>query len=134
MDEMIIDISDPGIVFKETQITISDEKLNSMLLSAYEAAQKDSNKFKLHSLWGICWSIAGTLLMSLLTSTFNKIGSIEANVVTNWAIALCALFAFLGLLLAIWRINEKSSIDTENRDNAVNKIYKDSLDDPKNSK
>ena len=53
MSEMIIDSSDSGIVVTETKITISDEKLNRMLLIAYEAAQKDNNKFRLHSLWGV---------------------------------------------------------------------------------
>lgn len=127
MNEMIIDSSDTGIVVTETKITISDEKLNRMLLNAYEAAQKDNNKFKLHSLWGVCWSIAGTLLMALLTSSFNKIGSIDANTVTNWAIGLCVLFAISGLILAIWRINDKSSNNTVSRDNAVKKIIEDYL-------
>lgn len=127
MNEMIIDSSDRGIVVTETKITISDEKLNRMLLIAYEAAQKDNNKFKIHSLWGVCWSIAGTLLMALLTSSFNKIGSIDANTVTNWAIGLCVIFAIIGLFLAIWRINDKSSNNTENRDNAVKKIIEDYL-------
>ena len=122
MDEMIIDNSGSGIVVTETKITISDEKLNRMLLIAYEAAQRDNNKFKIHSLWGVCWSIAGTLLMALLTSSFNEIGPIDANSVTNWAIGLCIIFVIIGLFLAIWRINDKSSNNTERRDSAVEKI------------
>ena len=127
MSEMIIDSSDSGIVVTETKITISDEKLNRMLLIAYEAAQKDDNKFRIHSLWGVCWSIAGTLLMALLTSSFNKIGSVDASTVTNWAIVLCIIFAVVGLGLAIWRINDRSSNDTEGRDNAVKKIISEYL-------
>lgn len=127
MSENIIDSSDSGIVVTETKITISDEKLNRMLSNVYEVAQKDNNKFKLHNLWGVCWSIAGTLFMALLTSSFNKIGSIEANTVTNWAIGLCVLFTICGLILAIWRINDKSSNNTVSRDNAVKKIIEDYL-------
>ncbi|MCU6724516.1 Uncharacterised protein [uncultured Clostridium sp.] len=121
-NKMIIDSSDTGIVVTETKVTISDEKLNRMLSKTYEAAQKNSNKFKLHSLWSVCWSITGTLCMSLLTSSFNEIGSIDARSVTNWAIALCILFGIAGLVLVIWRINDKSSNDTESRDKAVNEI------------
>lgn len=127
MNEMIIDNSGSGIVVTETKITISDEKLNRMLLIAYEAAQRDNNKFKIHSLWGVCCSIAGTLFMALLTSSFNEIGPIDAKTVTNWAIILCILFAIFGLCLAIWRINDKSSNNTESRDNAVEKIIADYL-------
>lgn len=65
--------------------------------------------------------------MALLTSSFNKIGSVDANTVTNWAIGLCIIFAVVGLVLAIWRINDRSSNDTEGRDNAVKKIIAEYL-------
>lgn len=127
MREMIIDSADTGIVVTETKITISDEKLNGMLSKAYEAAQKDNNKFKIYSLWGVCWSITGTLLMALLTSSFNAIGSISADTVTNWAIALCVIFGIAGLIFAIWRMNDKSTNVIVDRDNAVKKIIQDYL-------
>ena len=127
MDNMIIDDSDSGIVVTETKITISDEKLIGMFSRTYEAAQRNANKFKLHNLWSVCWSIAGTLLMAILTSTFNKIGSLEATTVTNWAIGLCVVFAVLGFGLAIWRINDKASSDTKQRDDTVKEIISNYL-------
>ena len=66
----IIEQSDPGIVAKETPVRLSDEKLRNMLSRTYERAQKDVRKPKLCKFFGVFLSIAGTLLLSLLTSTF----------------------------------------------------------------
>lgn len=122
MESNIIDSSDSGIVITETRVTISDEKLNSMLIKAYEAAQRDAHAFQLHDLWSVCLSIAFTLIIAILTSTFNPIGTLDASVVRTLAIAICAFFSFAGIVLAIWRIRNKSYNDTIARDNAVKEI------------
>lgn len=122
MNNMIIDNSSSGIVVTETKITISDEKLNGMLLKTYEAATIEGNKFKIHSLWGVCWSVAGTLLMAILTSTFNAIGSVEASTVRNWAIGICIISFIVGLVFIIWRVNDKTANDIAKRDEAVQEI------------
>lgn len=126
-ENKIIDYSDPGIVVTETKITISDEKLSGLLSKAYEAALKDSKKFKIHNLWSVCWSISGTLLMAIITSSFNAIGSIKPETVTNWAIILCACFALVAIVLTVWRVNDKTSSETSERDLAVERIIKQHL-------
>lgn len=121
----IIDNNSDGIVATETKITISDEKLNSMLSKTYEMATIEANEFKIHSLWSICWSIAGTLFITILTSSFNGIGSIGADTINNWAIGIC-IFAFLaGLILIIWRLNDKTSTNFNKRNDTVQQILRD---------
>lgn len=121
----IIDNNSDGIVATETKITISDEKLNSMLSKTYEMATIEANEFKIHSLWSICWSIAGTLFITILTSSFNGIGSIGADTINNWAIGIC-IFAFLaGLILIIWRLNDKTSTNFTKRNDTVQQILRD---------
>lgn len=121
----IIDNNSDGIVATETKITISDEKLNSMLSKTYEMATIEANEFKIHSLWSICWSIAGTLFITILTSSFNGIGSIGADTINNWAIGIC-IFAFLaGLILIIWRLNDKTSTNFTKRNETVQQILRD---------
>lgn len=121
----IIDNNSDGIVATETKITISDEKLNSMLSKTYEMATIEANKFKIHSLWSICWSIAGTLFITILTSSFNGIGSIGADTINNWAIGIC-IFAFMaGLILIIWRLNDKTSTNFTKRNETVQQVLRD---------
>lgn len=122
MESNIIDSSDSGIVITETRVIISDEKLNSMLIKAYEAAQRDAHAFQLHDLWSVCFSIAFTLFIAILTSTFNPIGTLDSGVVRACAIAICVALSFAGTALAIWRIRTKSYNDTIARDNAVKEI------------
>ena len=118
----IIDNSDAGIVVKETQIRISDEKLTGMLSKAYEAAQRNTNSFRIHDLWGICWSISGTLLLSLLTSDFKTIGEIDSKTVSIIATIILLLFVLAGIILSIWRVRDRSSNNTLERDKAVDDI------------
>lgn len=119
----IIDTKDEGIVVKETPISISDEKLRNSLSRAYEEAQKDMSTFHFYNLYSVFLSIASTLFLSLLTSDFHAIGSITAGQVTKGAWGICIGSVFLGVILACYKVSQKTKNDTSNRDVAVKKVF-----------
>ena len=119
----IIDTKDEGIVVKETLISISDEKLKNSLSRAYEEAQKDMSKFHFYNLFSVFLSIAGTLFLSLITSNFNAIGSITSETVTIGAWAICIISGFSGVILACYKVSQRTKNDTSSRDNAVKKVF-----------
>lgn len=123
MPTNIIDKSNPGIVMQETQISLSDEKLKAILLKTYEAALKDANAPKYYKSYSILLSIAGTLLITLLTSSFGSLGRISAETVTiiAWIVLFaCAVLGFIFLGIAAQR---KMSYDTAARDKAISEIF-----------
>ena len=85
----------------------------------------EANEFKIHSLWSICWSIAGTLFITILTSSFNGIGSIGADTINNWAIGICFFTFLAGLILIIWRLNDKISTNFTKRNETVQQVLRD---------
>ncbi len=123
----IIDNKNAGIVVTETKVTISNEKLKGLLLKAYEEALKDSHRFRIHDLWGICWSIVGTLVITFLTSDFNPVFGLESEKVKIIAIIICLIFALAGIWLTIWRVRKKTEMDTDSRDKAVDRIANECL-------
>ena len=123
MANNIIDTADPGIVVKETPIKISDEKFKGALSRTYEQAQKDMNAFKIEKLFSIFLSIAGTLFLTLLTSDFRAIGTIEAECVKRIAWGICVVSAVAGFILMALRVSVKTKNDTAERDAAVEKIF-----------
>lgn len=123
MSHNIIEQSDPGIVAKETPVRLSDEKLRNMLSRTYERAQKDMSTTKLRKYYSVFLSVAGTLFLSLLTSTFGAIGNISAEVVTKFAWAICIISAVLGFILMGMTVSEKTKNDTSDRDQAVNEVF-----------
>jgi hypothetical protein len=123
MSQNIIEQSDPGIVAKETPVRLSDEKLRNMLSRTYECAQKDMGTKKLRDYYSVFLSVAGTLILSLLTSTFGAIGNISAEVVTKIVWAIFIISAVLGFVLMGMAVSEKTKNDTSNRDKAVNEVF-----------
>lgn len=119
----IIDTKDEGIVVKETLISISDEKLRNSLSRAYEEAQKDMSKFHFYNLYSVFLSVASTLFLSLLTSDFHGIGSMTAETVTFYAWAICIGCGILGGILGCYKVTQKTNNDTDERDNAVRKVF-----------
>lgn len=124
MANNIIDTSDPGIVVKEIPIKISDEKFKGALSRTYEHAQKDMSSFKFRKFYSVFLSVASTLFLSLLTSDFRAIGSLNAEFVTNLAWFFCIGSAIIGFILMALRVSEKTKNDTAERDAAVEKIFK----------
>ena len=123
MANKIIDSSDPGIVAKETTVHLSDEKMRSIMSRTYERAQKDAETVKFHKFYSVFLSIAGTLFMSLLTSTFNDIGSVKAATVTTWAWIVCIISALLGFVLLGVHVTDKTKNHTCERDEAVDELF-----------
>ncbi len=119
----IIDSSIPAIVIQETPISLSDEKLKSILLKTYEAAIKNANAPKYYKLYGVLLSVSFTLLVALLTSSFKSLWSIDAKCVTNIAWIMCVICGLLGIAFLIIGSRQKMKNDTEERDKAVNDIF-----------
>lgn len=123
MPNNIIEQSDPGIVAKETPVRLSDEKLRNMLSRTYERAQKDMSATKFRKFYSVFLSVAGTLFLSLLTSTFDAVGKISAETVTIIAWIICVSSAILGFILMGLTVSEKTKSDTVDRDKAVDEVF-----------
>lgn len=121
----IIDTTDPGIVVKETSIRLSDEKFKNALSRTYEKAQSDASVIKLRKYFSVFLSIAGTLFLSLITATFNAIGTISAERVTNIAWIFCIVSAVWGFILLGMLVSDKIKTDMALRDRAVNEIFEE---------
>ena len=120
MANNIIKQSNQGIVLEETPVTLSDEKLQSILLHTYEKAVSDTMKWHWYKLYSIFLSIAGTLFLTLLTtSSFNEIGSLESNTVKGFVIIITAILGFIFLGASV---NQKKKNDTETRDASIQEI------------
>lgn len=124
MANKIINSSDPGIVAKETTVHLSDEKLRVIMSRTYERAQKDADTIKFHKFYSVFLSIAGTLFLSLLTSSFNDLGNIKSDTVTIIAWILCGVSAILGFILMGIHVADKTKNHTIERDKAVDEIFK----------
>lgn len=124
MGNKIIDSADPGIVIKETTVQLSDEKLRNLLSHVYEKAQMNASAIKLYKFYDIYLSIAVTLLISLLTSSFRPIGVISAENITLIAWFFCILFALASLISLLYMVNKKPHNDTSERDSAVEEELK----------
>ena len=122
-NKRIIDDSMPGIVIKETPLSLSDEKMKRILLQTYEAATKDANAFKYYKLYSVLLSISFTLLIPLLTSTFRSIGSLSAECVTKVAWFACILCGVFGIIFLLIASRKKMNHDIESRDKAINSIF-----------
>lgn len=125
MGNNIIDSTNPGIVATEIQVNLSDEKLKSTLLHVYEEAQKHERTIKYYDWCSVLLSIAGTLLLSLVTSDFHGVGSIDANTVRNIAWLAFVVTCIFGFIFLYIKYTKKVNGDTTARDNVVEKVMND---------
>ena len=123
MAKKIIDHTDPGIVMQETIIHLTDEKLKGILLRTYEKAQKDASDKRWYESYGVFLSVAGTLFLTILTSTFNPICGIAADIVTGIVCWICGISAFVGFAAMYMTVKEKIKNDTNRRDDAIKEIF-----------
>ena len=117
----VIDSTDPGIVIKETTVQLSDEKLKNLLSHIYEISQEKTSAIKFYKFYGVFLSIAGTLFLTLLTSSFKQIGPFGADVVTKIAWCICIASAVLGFILLCFAVNQKLHYNCSERDETVEK-------------
>lgn len=124
MDNNIIETSEAEIVIRETPIRLSDEKLKSALLRAYEKGQENATKPKFHNHFWEFLSVAVSLLYTLLTSEFKSVGCVSSDFFKYFTIVLFIACATIGIILMLIAFNEKTKSKTEERDIAVNDIFK----------
>lgn len=117
-----LSISNPPISIKSTPISLSDDTLKLMMIQSYESAQKNESKLKPSKCAGILLSIAGTLLVSLITSSFKSIGQIPEDVVRRIAIIVCLVCGIGGIALLIIRSVNRLKVSTEERDKSIQDI------------
>ena len=118
----IIKQSNQGIVLEETPVTLSDEKLNGMLLHTYERAVKDVSKWRFYNLYSVLLSIAGTLFLSLFTSSFNDMGQLSSNTVRTIVVVITLFSAVVGFVFLGISVNQKKNNDTDTRDSSIKEI------------
>ena len=110
------------IVCTETEITITNEKLKNTLSGIYETARDDANKKKWYDYFTVGFSIAGTILLALLTATFNDIGSISSHTVTTiaWVIfGISFSYGVVALIAKLISISNNTSNEHKERDKAI---------------
>jgi hypothetical protein len=93
------------IILPIKQIALTDAQLKLSLSDAYEEGVQDSTKWKWVKLGPVLLSIAGTLLVTCLTSKFNDF-SAHVEWATHsflmasaWVICVCAFLVGLALLV-----------------------------------
>ena len=115
-----------GLVLEERKITVSDEKLKTILMRLYERSRKDATKFQWYEMYQVCWSIFFTLVLTLATTGVSdfkapfsdKILMAESTVeMMCWVVAF-VLFVF-GLVCVFWRMKSKVNDQNSERDVAV---------------
>lgn len=111
------------VVIKDAKVCLSNEKFKSSLSKSYETARKDARKFRLYKYFGIFFSIAISLLITLLTADFKSLGQIPADWVEGIAIAICVGCFVVGFILLVLNGQFRDASIFEERDNAVNKIF-----------
>lgn len=108
------------IVCTETEITITNEKLKNTLSDIYETARDDANKKKWYDYFTVGFSIAGTILLALLTATFNDIGSISSHTVTTIAWVIFGIIFSYGVVALIAKlISNNTRNEHKERDKAI---------------
>lgn len=120
---IIVCDDDSRIIMQEKPVYLSDEKLKGIMLKTYEKALMDAEKPKFYNHYGIFFSIFTTLLLSLLTSSFQDIGQIKAETLTILAWCLCIGCLLVGILMLSISTHHKSKYNTNNRDKAINEIF-----------
>ena len=123
----IIGVDSENIVCVESKINLSDAKMVNILKDTYEFARKDARKFKIYKHYGIFFSIAFSLLVSLLTSQFLPLGQIAGTTLKIIFGVVCAVCFIIGFTLLIICVNKKESNVNQERDNAVKEIMNNLL-------
>lgn len=114
--------SNRGLILEETSLTLSDEKLNGILLHTYEKAVANVSKFNFRNLYKELLTFATTLFLSLFTSDFRSIGQFDSELVKKFVISIMIITAITGSVFAILFFYDKTKSDTEERDKSIEEI------------
>ena len=123
MIDDFIDSSPSTIVVKETPVHLSDEKLRGLLARSYEKAQSDSSSESAGKWSRTLLSISGTLLLSLLTASFNSVGKLDASTVSTIAWFICVLTGLAGIVFSGINYRNRTQRSTSKRDAAVDEVF-----------
>ena len=115
--------SDSGIIMQEPSITLTDEKMNGILLHTYERAVKDVNKWHFYKLYGTFLSIGGTLTVTLFTSSFNDVLMLDAETIKNITVFVAIAFLIAGFICLGISVNQKKKNDVDARDKAIKELF-----------
>lgn len=107
------------IICSETTIQLTDEKLKNLLSRIYEKARRDAIRLKVYRYYDVLFSVAFTLVMSLLTANFKSIMNIKADVITRIAQISAAICFVLGLAFCLISVTKRHESETKERDSAV---------------
>ena len=122
MANNLIDTSLGDIVIQEKPIRVTDEKLSNMLSKTYEQARKDACKFKFYKHYGVFLSMAGTLFITLLTTTFHDFLGIDSKTISAIFWVAFVLTLITGIILAVICASKQRNDENDERDLAVEKI------------
>lgn len=117
--------SDSEIIMQEMSITLTDEKMKGILMHTYERAVKDVSKWHFYKLYGSFLSIGGTLLLTILTSSFNDILMLKAETIKNISVAATIAFLLTGFICLAISVNQKKKNDMDARDRAIEEVFKE---------
>ena len=127
-----LSISNPPISIKSTPISLSDDTLKLMMIQAYESAQRNESSFSISKCAGILLSIAGTLIVALITSSFKAIGQIPAEMVRWIAIIVCIVCGIVGVAILSVRYANRLKTSTSKRDDSIQKILTEQMGQKEN--
>ena len=119
----IINDDDAHIIIKETPVHLTDEKIRSILYRTYERAQNDMSAKKWYDYYDCCFSVSGTLFLTLLTASFNQTFGIEPDklaIIAKWMLGISLLS---GIVLLIFKLKAKRQSDMSKRDIAVEEVF-----------
>lgn len=112
------------VVVSDTQLQLSDERLRRILGAMYEKGESDGRR---SSPWKSCapyFSIAFTLLLTLMTSDFRSILGMSSETIAKIAILLLLASLAVGIFLLLWTRNARNNHFYEKRDKAVEEALK----------
>ncbi len=106
-------------VCRETTIHLSDVKLKTSFSNMYERALNDSRKFSIWKFYQIPFSIAGTLMLSLLTCDFKAIFGFSETEVEKTVAIVMMVSIILGTIMVFANLSKNNKDSIKLRDEAV---------------
>ena len=110
------------VICSETEITITSEKLRGKLSKSYERAREDVQKRKWYNYFSIGFSVAGTLLIALLTAAFKPLGNLSEKGLTIIAWIVFGISLLYSVVAVCFRAKSNSADEHNERDLAINAI------------
>ena len=110
-----------GIFCRDLKISLSNEKLKSMLLHIYERGRSDAQKTNIYEHWLACFSFAFTSSIPLWTADFHDFWEIPGKLLRGFVMGLSVGSFLLGVaFLGFYMLfNRNKNDEHQERDQAV---------------